>query len=299
MMRSLRIAAVQSAAVDSPEPFEAFAADVRRVLAGGAADCVVYPELHLVGTSGTEEEQNAQLHERAIDLDGPLVARLGGLARELGVWLVPGSIAERAPDGMLYNTALVFSPEGELVATYRKIFPWRPYEIFEPGDRFTVLDLPGIGRVGLSICYDAWFPEVSRHLAWLGAEVVLNVVKTTSSDRPQEVVLARANSIVNQTFTVSVNTAGPEGKGFSLVVDPEGHVLAETTDAEEGVLRVELDLDEVTRVREQGTMGTNRMWAQYTERDKPLELPLYEGRIRPERWSIQQDSAPLPGSPSA
>ncbi len=73
------------------------------------------------------------------------------------------------------------------------------------------MDLAGIGRVGLNICYDAWFPEVSRQLAWMGAEVILNVVKTTAPDRRQELVLAKANAIVNQVFVVSVNCAGPAG----------------------------------------------------------------------------------------
>ncbi|HEY8588723.1 MAG TPA: carbon-nitrogen hydrolase family protein [Naasia sp.] len=292
MARILRVAAVQEAPVFADDRVAALAASARRVLDAGPADLLVYPELHLIGTQGTQEEQDAQLRELAVDLDGELVGRLGELARELGVWLLPGSIVERGAEGKLYNSALLFSPDGALAASYRKIFPWRPSEIFDPGDRFSVVDLPGIGRVGLSVCYDAWFPEVSRHLAWLGAEVVLNVVKTTTPDRKQEVVLAQANSIVNQTFTVSVNAAGPEGKGHSLVVDPEGTVLAAEPSADDGVLRVDLDLDTVALVRERGTEGAVRMWSHYTEHDVPLELPLYEGRISPDRWRIQSPSAP-------
>ncbi|UKY48148.1 carbon-nitrogen hydrolase family protein [Streptomyces inhibens] len=98
--------------------------------------------------------------------------QLARLAGDLGIWLVPGSVCERELGGELFNTALAFSPEGWPAASYRKIFPWRPHEPYVPGDRFVVLDLPGDGRVGFTTCYDAWLPEVARHLAWRGAEVI-------------------------------------------------------------------------------------------------------------------------------
>jgi len=218
---------------------------------------VVYPELHLFGGAGPEEWRS-----NAEPLDGPRIRVLAQLAGDLGVWLVPGSVCERGPDGQLFNTAVVLSPEGQLAAWYRKIFPWRPYEPFDPGDRFVTFDLQGIGRAGFSICYDAWFPEVTRHLAWLGAEVVLNLVKTTTCDRTQEVVLARANAIVNQVFMVSVNCAGPVGTGQSLIVDPEGLVRA-STGSEATVLTDVLDLGHVARARRYGTAGLTRPWRQF------------------------------------
>lgn len=285
MPRSVRIAAVQAPPVPSGTALASFADDLRRVLdAEQEVDCVVYPELHLFGSEEERADGRDELLEAAVPLDGELVRDLGRVAEAAGVWLVPGSIWERGPGDELFNTALAFSPQGELVASYRKIFPWRPFEPATPGDRFVVFDMTGVGRVGLSICYDAWFPEVTRHLAWMGAEVVLNVVKTTTPDRAQEVILAQANSIVNQTFTVSVNCAGPIGEGRSLLVDPEGVVLEESAGAEPAVLVHTLDLDEVTRVRAAGTAGTNRMWAQFLPDDKVLELPLYDGRISPQRW---------------
>ncbi len=122
----------------------------------------------------------------------------------------------------MYNTEVVFDPGGTLIAAYRKVFPWRPYEAWASGHEFVVADLPGgIGRAGLSICYDSWFPEATRSVAWMGAEFVVNVVKTIGADRKQERVLAQANAIVNQVFMLSVNAAGPIGTGGSLVCDPE------------------------------------------------------------------------------
>jgi predicted amidohydrolase len=184
----------------------------------------------------------------------------------------------------VYNTALAFSPHGELAAHYRKIFPWRPYEPYDPGDRFVVFDIPEAGRVGFSICYDAWFPELTRHLAWMGADLVLNPVQTTTPDRAQELVLARANAIVNQVFVASLNVAGPFGVGRSIVVGPEGDVLAESPDAAPATLALTLDLDEVAETRRRGTAGVNRMWEQFRDTDSPIELPLYQGRIDPGRW---------------
>lgn len=296
MARTLQVVGVQAAPLPIGSPLEVFADDVQAVVRAhphAGARLIVYPELHLFGSEHVAPaDRNDLLDASAISLDAPLIAGLGAIARETGVWLVPGSVCERGPAGELFNTALVFSPSGELAASYRKIFRWRPYEPYVPGGEFVVVDIPGTGRLGLSICYDAWFPEVTRHLAWMGAEAVVNIVKTTTPDRAQEVVLAQANSIVNQTFTVSVNCAGPIGMGRSLVVDPEGAVLAASSGTEPAVLVETIDLDAVTRVRETGTAGSNRMWAQFEPADAPLELPLYAGRIDPQRWA---PSAPVTG----
>jgi predicted amidohydrolase len=271
----------------------AFEADVRLVrsqISGPAM--LVYPEFHLFGSEDSPaEDREGLLRAAAEPLDSDLTAGLAELARDVDAWLIPGSVCELGTNGEVFNTALVFSPDGNLAGSYRKIFPWRPFEWSTPGDRMVTVDMPHIGRVGLSICYDAWFPEVSRHLAWMGAELIVNIVKTTTPDRPHELVLARANSIINQVFTVSVNTAGPVGRGCSIVVDPEGAVLQETQDATTTVLYQALDLASVYRVREVGTAGTNRMWAQFLPTDPPVELPLYAGRIDPHRW------APLPSIP--
>lgn len=293
MPRLVRIAAVQAAPVPIGAGLDSYRADVQRAAAEGA-QLVVHPELHLAGpeAAGDLEARNALLRETAVDLgdDSPLLAELGAIAREAGVWLVPGSLCERGEGGRVFNTAVAISPDGEVVARYRKIFPWRPTEFFDTGDAFVVFDAPGLGRFGLSICYDAWFPEVTRHLAWMGAEVVLNVVKTTSPDRGQELVLARANSIANQTFTVSVNCAAPVGEGLSIVVGPEGEVLREFG-VEPELALVDLDLDRVAEVREHGTAGVNRMWSQFTSADAPLALPLYAGRIDPATWGAGAGAA--------
>lgn len=285
MPRPLPLALTQAAPLPVGTPVSRFAEQIEDLLAGFPnTRLVVCPELHLFGSRVRPRERDAELADAAEPLDGPRVRELAALAGDLGVWLVPGSVCERGADGALYNTALVLSPEGTLSAHYRKIFPWRPYEPYRPGDRFVVADLPGHGRIGLAICYDAWFPEVARHLAWMGAEVIVNPVMTTTADREQELVLTRANAIVNQVYVVSVNTAAPAGAGGSLVVDPEGRVRAAAAEAPT-VLTDVLDLDAVATTRRYGTAGLNRMWSQFTDADQPLNLPLYQGRIDPGRWT--------------
>ncbi|MFP5312078.1 MAG: carbon-nitrogen hydrolase family protein, partial [Actinomycetes bacterium] len=254
MPRILPLVAAQARPRLIGEPVSAFTDEVKAALeAQPHSKLVVFPELHLFGDENPDLQRAEMLQASAEPLDGPRVSELKQLAKDLNIWLVPGSVCERGPEGQLFNTQLVLSPQGELAGYYRKIFPWRPFEPYDPGDRFTTVDLPGIGRVGLNICYDAWYPEASRQLAWMGAEVILNVVKTTTPDRRQELILAKANAIVNQVFMVSVNCAGPTGKGQSIIVDPEGNTLAEAQDDEPVLLTAELDLAAVEHVRTHGT----------------------------------------------
>jgi predicted amidohydrolase len=286
MQRILPLIAAQARPRLIGEPVSAFADEVKKALeAQPHSKLVVFPELHLFGDEDPDLQRTEMLQASAEPLDGPRVKELKQLAKDHNIWLVPGSVCERGPEGQLFNTQLVLSPEGELAGYYRKIFPWRPFEPYDPGDRFTTVDLPGIGRVGLNICYDAWYPEVSRQLAWMGAEVILNVVKTTTPDRKQELILAKANAIVNQVFMVSVNCAGPTGQGKSIIVDPEGNTLTEAPDDQPQLLTAELDLAAVDRVRTHGTENLNRPWSQFREGEPAVELSVYQGRINPATWT--------------
>ena len=284
--RKLTILAVQAKPHAIGTDFSLFEDEVRERLAGHQdVDMLVFPELHLFHAEASGlAETNAMLRASAVPLDGALDRALAALAARLGVCLVPGSLVEAGPRGELFNTARVYGADGAVLATYRKVFPWRPSEPYDPGCDWVVFDLPGKGRIGLTICYDAWFPEATRQVAWMGAEVVLNLVKTTTPDRAQELVLARANAIVNQLYMLSLNCAGPVGEGQSLLVDPEGEVIAECAGTSPASLYHTLDLDQVTRVRRDGTCGENRLWAQFRPDDAPIPLPAYGGRIDPATW---------------
>jgi len=171
-----------------------------------------------------------------------------------------------------------------LVSFYRKIFPWRPSEPFTMGSEFSVFELPGVGRVGLNICYDIWFPEVTRQLTWMGAELIVNLVRTTTPDRQQELVLVQASAIVNQVYIVSINAAAPIAMGRSLVVDPDGDVVEQVLDDSNSIIYTIIDFDRVAQIRRDGTAGVNRMWEQFLPSDPNINLPIYTGRINPRTW---------------
>ena len=284
-MRTLSIAGLQTAPV-AGDP----AATLDRLAAQAAAakravdhvQLLVLPELHLSALPGQLEDGHGHAERVAVEVPGELTERLEAIAAEAGLWLVAGSVYERGEAGAIHNTALAVSPERGLVAAYRKAFPWQPSERTEPGRHFVVFELDGVGRAGLAICYDGFFPEVFRQLAWLGAEVVVQPTLTTTSDRGAELIAARANAIVNQLYVVNVNAAAPAALGRSLVIDPEGLVRVEAGATEELLTDV-LDLDAVTRVREFGTAAVSRMWRQIDSgAASEVELPMYEGgRIRP------------------
>ncbi|KQW05619.1 hydrolase [Leifsonia sp. Root4] len=278
-MRTLSIAAIQTAAVarDLAATWAQFEAQVRKVVAiQPHVDLVVVPELLLAAPAPFLVDDPEFDERAATTIPGPLTDKLGALARELGVWLVPGSLVERGVDNRLYNTAVAISPDGEVVARYRKLFPWRPYEELTPGRDFTTFDIPGVGRVGLAICFDGSFPEVARQLAWLGAEVIIQPTLTTTRDREMEVVMARANAFANQVFVVNLNGAAPSGVGESVLVDPEGTILQRASEGEEVIFAV-LDLDRVTQVRDYGSFGLNRPWAQLADQCALVEYPMFGG----------------------
>lgn len=296
MSRPLPLVLAQAAERRSDD-LDGLAADIQARTKGlPKRPLIVYPELHLCGAAQDAGARGEPVEQAAAEpLDGPRDKLLAEIAGDLNVWLAPGTVYERREDGRIHNTAPVYSPQGERVAAYRKIFPWRPYETAVPGTAFTVFDMPGIGRIGLAICYDSWFPEVARHLAWMGAELVLNPTRTSTSDRAQELVLARANAIVNQFFVASVNSAAPAGVGRSLLVDPQGNVRTEAPADSDMTLTDVIDLDEVTNVRQYGTAARNRPWQQFHPDDQPLPLPLYGGQIDPGRWAGATSPNPATG----
>ena len=281
MSKKISVAAAQVTQRKFTYDLSSYAKDIAEILSRSpGTKMVVHPELHLFGS----DMSAAALQEIAQSLDSKFVSELGEIAKRFGIWLIPGSIVEPAPNVGVYNTALVFNPAGELVSFYRKIFPWRPSEPFTMGSEFSVFELPGLGRVGLNICYDIWFPEVTRQLTWMGAELIVNLVRTTTPDRKQELVLVQANSIVNQVYILSVNAAAPIAMGRSLVVDPDGNVLEQVLDDSNSVIYTIIDFDRVAQIRRDGTAGVNRMWDQFLPNDPEINLPIYTGRINPRTW---------------
>jgi predicted amidohydrolase len=195
------------------------------------------------------------------------------LARKHNIWLIPGSYYERA-EGGVYNSAPVINPAGEIVTRYRKMFPFAPYENgTTPGSEFTVFDVPGVGRMGLCICYDQWFPEVTRSLAYMGAEVIICPTLTDTIDRDIELAISRAAAAINQCYYININAAGKLAVGKSTVIGPDGVILHEAGAGRE-IIPLELDLEHVRRTRERGLFGLGQPLKSF--RDCQLKFPPYQ-----------------------
>ncbi len=195
------------------------------------------------------------------------------LAKQLGIWLVPGSYYENA-NGAIYNTTPVINPEGKIIDRYRKIFPFFPYEKdISCGKDFVVFEVPDVGKFGLMICYDQWFPEVARNLAWMGAEAILCPTLTNTIDRPVELTLAKANATVNQCYFFNINGVGDLGYGQSIVLGPQGETIYQANVGRE-IIPVEIDFQKVRDVRERGLHGLCQTLKNF--RDQPISFPVYQ-----------------------
>ena len=203
---------------------------------------------------------------------GETECRLQELAKELGLWLIPGSLHELR-GGKIYNTTPVINPQGEVVARYDKMFPFLPYEKnIEAGSEYVVFDVPSAGRIGIAICYDIWFPEAMRTLAAMGAEVIIAPTMTNTIDRDVELSIARANAAINQCYFLAVNCAGEQGNGRSVFYGPGGDLLHESGTGREIVL-VDVDFEKVRRDRENGWHGLGQVMKSF--RDTKVKFPFH------------------------
>ncbi|MCG6966044.1 MAG: carbon-nitrogen hydrolase family protein [Chromatiaceae bacterium] len=206
-------------------------------------------------------------------LPGPAENAFREMAARHRVWLLPGSIFEDAGD-RVYNTASVIDPLGNVVGRYRKMFPFQPYENHvAAGEHFLVFDVPDVGRFGVSICYDMWFPETSRTLASMGAEVILHPTMTDTIDRDVELSIARATAVTNQCYFFDINGVGDGGVGSSIIVGPAGYIIHQAGGGEE-MIPVEINLSRVRREREVGIRSLGQPLKSF--RDRPVDFPVYQ-----------------------
>ena len=194
--------------------------------------------------------------------------RLKDLAKELDVWLIPGSFYEETEEGT-FNTTPVIDNNGDLVTKCRKLYPFLPYETgVAAGNEICVFEIPGSGKVGIHICYDIWFPETSRALALKGAEVILHPSLTDTCDRDVERAMVKATAAQQQCYYIDVNAGGDQGVGLSLIAGPDGEILHDALAGEEFML-VEVDFDRVRRCRKRGLKGLGQPIKSY--RDDPKQ----------------------------
>jgi predicted amidohydrolase len=273
----LRAAAVQLNSSGDTARNLAAAERLVRVAAGDGAELVALPEKWNLLAGGEELLAGAE------PLDGPSLAAARGWARELGIHLLAGSIAERTDGDRAFNTSVLLGPDGEDLAVYRKVHmfdvdaggvAYRESEHEQPGEEIVAAPVGGL-IAGLSVCYDLRFPELFRILALRGARVLLvPSAFTAATGRDHWEVLLRARAIENQAFVVAPNQVGTapphfDSYGHTAIVDPWGRVLAGVADGE-GFAIADLDLAEQERVRESLPALANRRpraysWPQLTE----------------------------------
>ena len=230
-------------------------------------DMVVFSELCAYGP----------LTHNAQEVPGAFEQEMCAAAAKHGVWLLPGSIFEKK-NGLIYNTASVIDPEGSVVTRYRKMFPFYPYEVgVTPGHEFCVFDVPEVGRFGVSICYDMWFPETTRTLAVMGAEVILHPTLTGTIDREIELSIARSSAAINQCYFFDINGLDAGGSGRSIVCGPEGRIVYQA-DVNEEFIPIEINLEKVRRSRELGVLRLGQPLKSF--RDRPVEFGIYAPGVK-------------------
>jgi len=261
-MTTFAIAGLQLEAVNG-DNVDTMLAEIDKVVARFPwLDMVVLAELNACGTDTGVAEP----------MPGPAEERFSDIARSHGIWLVPGSIFE-SENGKVYNTTPVIAPDGSVVSRYRKQFPWLPYENgVTPGEDFTVFDVPDVGRFGVSICYDMWFPETIRTMAWMGAEVILHPSFTSTIDRDAEIAMIKAHAAMNQVYFFDVNIAGPLGVGQSCVAGPGGEVIYQAGKTRE-IIPLKLDLNYLREVRKNGWQNLGQPLKSF--RDSKVRFPPY------------------------
>jgi N-carbamoylputrescine amidase len=269
--QKLSVALVQHACGSSREDNLQRSIDGIRQAAAQGAQLVLLQELHTsVYFCQTE---NTRYFDLAELIPGPTTQQLGELARELQVVIV-ASLFEKRAAGLYHNTAVVLERDGSLAGRYRKMhIPDDPgyYEkfYFTPGDLGFQPIATSVGKLGVLVCWDQWFPEAARLMALAGADLLLypTAIGWDAQDTDEEhqrqrdawQTIQRAHAVANGLPVLSCNRVGIERAldaeseihfwGSSFVAGPQGEILAQAATDETMVLQVELDLQRSEAVR--------------------------------------------------
>ncbi|MDQ0340766.1 putative amidohydrolase [Caldalkalibacillus uzonensis] len=273
MQEKVKVAVVQTSGVgyENREENLLFTLNKIEELGGQGLDLIVFPELGLTGfvKEFTPEEKETYWREAAEPIPGPTTNRLAEAAKKYGISLVVG-MAERAEvQGEIYNVAVLISKTGEVHVTRKVHLPQIEKFYFTPGPEPEVIETP-FGKIGLVICYDVFFPEISRVLAAKGAEILVVIGSIWKGGKEggvgdgenkrrifQTAPLMRA--LENGCHVIFCNASGRHymGKnvgywsrfGESKVISALGEILAESTHDREDVLVTELNFKSILRAR--------------------------------------------------
>ena len=261
----------QKNTADRAANIEKLKVNIRKAAREGA-ELVVLQELH----NGLYfcQTEDTSMFDLAETIPGPSTETFGALAKELGIVLVLSLFEKRAP-GLYHNTAVVLEKDGTIAGKYRKMhIPDDPayYEkfYFTPGDLgFEPIDT-SVGRLGVLVCWDQWYPEAARLMAMRGAEMLIypTAIGWESSDTDDEkarqlnawIISQRAHAVANGLPVISVNRVGHEPDssgqtngilfwGNSFVVGPQGEFLAQAGNDRPENMVVEIDMERSENVR--------------------------------------------------
>ncbi|MBR9870111.1 MAG: carbon-nitrogen hydrolase [Gammaproteobacteria bacterium] len=276
---TLTVAAIQQRCSDDKAVSLATSERLIREAADSGAQLVVLQELHATLYFCQTEDTN--VFELAEPIPGPTSTHLSALAKELGIVLV-GSIFERRMNGVYHNTSVVFEADGSLAGIYRKMhIPDDPgfYEkfYFTPGDAnfndgnsgFTPIQT-SVGKLGVLVCWDQWYPEAARLMALAGAEVLIypTAIGWDITDEKDEqarqldawITVQRGHAVANNLPVIAPNRVGTEPDpseqtdgirfwGNSFICGPQGEFLARADEQQEGILIAKLDRNRSESVR--------------------------------------------------
>ena len=271
-MKNLKVGLIQQANTENIQAnIEKLKQNINHCASQGA-QLIVLQELH----NGLYfcQTENPQLFDLAETIPGLSTDNFGALAKELGIVLVLSLFEKRAP-GLYHNTAVVIEKDGTIAGKYRKMhIPDDPayYEkfYFTPGDLGFQPVQTSLGKLGVLICWDQWYPEAARLMALAGADLLIypTAIGWESSDTPEEkdrqknawIISQRAHAVANGLHVIVVNRTGheldPSGQtngiqfwGNSFVAGPQGELLAEASNNQEECLIIELNMKRSEEVR--------------------------------------------------
>ena len=281
---ALPVALIQMSCVADPARNVQTALSHVAQAARGGAKLVCLPELFR--SLYFCQKQDYKCFQLAEPIPGPTTQLLSAAAKKHKITLV-SSLFEKRTGGLYHNTAVVFGPNGKILGTYRKMhipddpgFNEKFY--FTPGDTgFQPIDTP-VGRLGILVCWDQWYPEAARLMALRGAQILIYPTAigwargekkdVCQTQRNAWQTIQRSHAIANGLFVLSINRTGRENNldfwGTSFVSNPMGHVVAEAGTHRAEIVRASLQLSETTTTRQHWPFLRDRRVDAYTGLDQ-------------------------------
>jgi len=266
-MNKIKLALCQMKVVDDKNQNIAKALDMIANSSDKDADIAILPEMFNCPYQNDKFIEYSENVEDSVTLDN-----ISEIASEKDIFVLAGSIPEKDDSGKIYNTSFLFDNNGKIIAKHRKVhlfdidIPNKVYfkesDVLSSGNDFTVVETK-FGKIGIGICYDIRFPELSRHMALNDAKILFfpGAFNLTTGPAHWE-LLFRSRALDNQVFCVGVapainDEASYHSYGHSLVVSPWGDVLVEASEDEKLIIS-EIDLNEINKIREELPLLENR-----------------------------------------